>query len=506
MTLVPLQSTRSPIDLDDDLLGRVFAAISNLPGDLQKAELRWLLNIVYSLPNDAVIVHNGRYLSQTSLAMAMACRGSERKIHIFDGGDDTTVPEADLSDILISADPLTGGVDFPIKADFVSLDADSSGDAGPEEIDRLYSLLKPGGTFAVCGINPLRTELYTTWTQDIGARLDHPSFFLTIASGQKPIDPGVLRSRVHVIIPVHNRCDMTRQCLESLKQQTLIDRMTITVVDDGSTDSTAAMLQAEFPDVAIVSGDGGLWWTGAVAKALEQLRATFDPTDFFLLVNNDALLNFDTVETLVRESEDRKRACMSSIALLDDQAVSTGWGPGTAYILNNFERQFAALKGADTTCEVDILFGRCSLFPVEILERNGNYDATAFPHYYGDSDFCLRAGKLGFRFFVTAATSIRVIENKETTGAHFDFRQSGQTAKQVYDNMTSVKSIDNVPVTWRYMFRHHKLVAIPNTAATIWRSLRQWAPIFNGLRLKGFQHMGSRPLPKKRSRFGRKVR
>ncbi|ODR95870.1 hypothetical protein AUC70_03160 [Methyloceanibacter stevinii] len=262
--------------------------------------------------------------------------------------------------------------------------------------------------------------------------------------------------KVHVIIPTHNRKALAEMCLEHVFAQTAIDSMSITIVDDGSTDGTALILAEKFSAARVIEGDGNLWWTGAVAKALDTLWPEFAPGDFFLLVNDDTLLHPDTVEALVETSERCQRAGVAPIALdaASGQAISTGWAPGSGPILNDLDKLDAAMAEHDGLYQVQALFGRCSLFPVEILHSVRNYDAAAFPHYYGDVDFCLRAGKEGFRFFATNATSIEVVELQAATGVHFTFRQGPQDFPAVLENMTSIRSIENVPLTWHYMRRH----------------------------------------------------
>lgn len=60
-----------------------------------------------------------------------------------------------------------------------------------------------------------------------------------------------MRSRVSIIIPTHNRASLLRRALLCARRQTVADKE-IVVVDDGSTDGTAAMLAAEFPDLKVV--------------------------------------------------------------------------------------------------------------------------------------------------------------------------------------------------------------------------------------------------------------
>lgn len=65
---------------------------------------------------------------------------------------------------------------------------------------------------------------------------------------------------VWLIIPVHNRREVTRACLLHLAALGLPEDFVICVVDDGCTDGTSEMLAAESPWVRVVRGDGNLYW------------------------------------------------------------------------------------------------------------------------------------------------------------------------------------------------------------------------------------------------------
>ena len=343
---------------------------------------------------------------------------------------------------------------------------------------------------------PARIECVAPWRRLTVYATKHYRRGAELAA-KPPLGCPISVPKVHVIIPTHNRQALVDACLARIFAQTAINTMTVTVVDDGSTDGTAGMLAEKFPAVRVLQGDGTLWWTGAVAKALDTLRPDFERGDFFLLVNDDTLLCSGAAAALAHVSEVNGRAGVAPVAVdaASGRAISTGWAPGSGPILNDLDRLHAAMAEQNGLFEVKTLFGRCSLFPVEILDRAGNYDAAAFPHYYGDADFCLRAGKGGFRFFVTDATEIEVVEEQAATGVHFTFRQGPQGLAAVLENMTSIRSIENVPITWRYMRRHFRGRAGANTASIAWRSLRQWRPIYNALGLAPLPQRGTPAQP-----------
>ncbi|MGI9421513.1 MAG: class I SAM-dependent methyltransferase, partial [Geminicoccaceae bacterium] len=410
----------------------IWPAIDVVRGFLMPGQERWLFNAVRRLDDDAVIVEIGSYLGRSTTAMAFACRGTRRRIYAIDTfkGNDSDFKNG-LNDIAWEGDdyletfkanlranhllkhvtPIQGfsheiGATWEKPINFLFVDGSHEFDDVMQDYSDFYPWVKPGGMIAFHDVLPHRDGPYRAWQEHIRHQVETPSLFFSIAFGRKPMEPPERAPRTHVIIPVHNRVSITHHCLKLLMQQSIVDRLSITVVDDGSTDGMRKMLAEDYPDVRVIQGDGELFWTGAVAKAIDELRPEFAPGDFFLLVNNDAYLCPETVETLMATSEEHRRAGVAPVAISDGQAYPTGWSPNASTILNHFERQFDAMTEGGNVIEVKALFGRCSLFPVEILDRLnlGNYDAETFRHYYGDTDFCLRAGAVGLRFLITGAT------------------------------------------------------------------------------------------------------
>jgi GT2 family glycosyltransferase len=70
---------------------------------------------------------------------------------------------------------------------------------------------------------------------------------------------------VYIIIPVHNRKQITIACLENLNTCGDLQKYRVIVVDDGSKDGTAEAIREQYPMVEILTGDGNLWWMGAIA-------------------------------------------------------------------------------------------------------------------------------------------------------------------------------------------------------------------------------------------------
>ena len=107
-----------------------------------------------------------------------------------------------------------------------------------------------------------------------------------------------MSDKVSIVIPTRNRRDLLRPALRSAKAQTWSD-IELLIVDEASSDSTADMVAAEFPEVRIVRhgtprGPGGARNAGLAAT----------DSDWVLFLDDDDLLHNHHVESLLRASHD----------------------------------------------------------------------------------------------------------------------------------------------------------------------------------------------------------
>ena len=124
-------------------------------------------------------------------------------------------------------------------------------------------------------------------------------------------------SFIYIIIPVHNRMEFTRQCLNSLTQQTY-RKFKIIVIDDGSSDGTSDMIQKEFPEVVLLNGDGNLWWTGATNLGIEYVLEQADQDGYILTLNNDTVVRSDYIQTLLNSAAKYPRSLIGSISVSNE--------------------------------------------------------------------------------------------------------------------------------------------------------------------------------------------
>jgi len=253
---------------------------------------------------------------------------------------------------------------------------------------------------------------------------------------------------VVVVTPVHNGVAHTLRFLESAQQLTYPD-VKVVIVDDGSTDGTAAAIASQFPMVTVIRGDGSLWWSKATNIGVEWARA--NGADYVLTVNSDTELDPAIITTLVALAEDNPRALVGSMVVTAEDPDRV-WFFGTVLDLasSDLRNVNGRIADFDAPREVETLTGMGMLIPVAAFDEVGPFDDKRLPQYLADSDFALRARKIGYRLLVTpSAVVVCDIESSWIAAARAAPRLSHPVSL-----LFARRSPENVLYRWRFYRRH----------------------------------------------------
>lgn len=209
---------------------------------------------------------------------------------------------------------------------------------------------------------------------------------------------------VYIVIPVHNRRNMTRDCLSSLECQAE-QEFAVIVVDDGSTDGTSEMIRQEFPDVVLLSGNGDLWWVGAINLGIRYVMQMCGPEDLVLTLNNDLVVSPNYIGSLLHAAQSRPDAIIGSVETTEEspRTIKNGgyhvnWVTAKNTIMNKGRKldDFPP----NYLLAVPKLTGRGTLFPTKVFRKVGLYDDVHFKQC-GDMELPSRAHlKHGYQLFV----------------------------------------------------------------------------------------------------------
>jgi len=208
-------------------------------------------------------------------------------------------------------------------------------------------------------------------------------------------------TRVVIVTPVHNRRNITLQCLGSLHSinRTGLD-VHIIVVDDGSTDGTGDAIREEYPEVEILQGDGNLWYTAGTNRGI-RAGLSRNP-DYILAINDDSVFDARFLQHMVRCAQENPRSVVGALLLLwdsPDRVFQVGARWDTWYGGWRHRHDLTTKNVPRDPWEVEIIVGNCVLYPAEAIRRAGLMNERFFPHY-GDAEYTPRMRKAGWRLLV----------------------------------------------------------------------------------------------------------
>lgn len=196
---------------------------------------------------------------------------------------------------------------------------------------------------------------------------------------------------IFVLLPVHNRQATTLRCLETLARQHRLTTDQVIVIDDGSTDGTAAAIRAQYPQVRILPGDGHLWWTGAIELGMRYARS--QGADYLIWLNDDTLPEAGTIDQLLSFCQTHPDSIAAS-QCYSETGPTYGGQTKTRF------SQAPCHAAPDQQLECDALDGNLVCLPASVIETIGFPEGKTFPHYAGDNFYTWKAKTRGFKLYV----------------------------------------------------------------------------------------------------------
>lgn len=208
--------------------------------------------------------------------------------------------------------------------------------------------------------------------------------------------------RIAVIMTSHNRREKTIDCLKALSASRNIQNVEFNGVlaDDGSTDGTAEAVGQAYPWVRVVYGDGSLFWCRGMHRAFETaLQQGFD---YYLWLNDDTMLYADALSRLLDCARTQRAATGKPVMVVgstvDEQSAKLSYG-GERRAAWWLRTRFVKVQPGEQAQACESMNGNIVLIPAESARLVGNLD-PAFEHAMGDTDYALRANKLGVGVWV----------------------------------------------------------------------------------------------------------
>ena len=270
-----------------------------------------------------------------------------------------------------------------------------------------------------------------------------------------------MSEKIYILLPVHNRCAITRRFIESLILQDYTNYHLV-LIDDGSTDGTEQMVRSYLNDLTVIKGKGDWWWAGALQQGYLWLkRQGVSVDDVVLIMNDDTEIGPDYLATGLEILRTNPHTLL--VTRCYDRQTGKLVDPGT-YHMDFAKRAFRTVDGDG---EINCSSTRGLFLNVTDFFAIGGFYPILLPHYLSDIEYTYRAHKKR-RKLISDKRLIMLLDD-EATGFHehkYDIVPKLLILRQFF----SKKSSEN-PIYWTNFI----LIACPwkykaKNIINIWRA------------------------------------
>ena len=203
--------------------------------------------------------------------------------------------------------------------------------------------------------------------------------------------------RLCILLTCFNRKEKTLACFAAVQVNILPPNIELTavVVDDGSNDGTAEAMAEKYPWVRVERSTENLFRYRGMYEAFEIAKQS-NP-DFYVWLNDDTMLQTDALARLVAIHRQLRVAGEKPVVVVgstvDESSGVLTYG-GCARLSGLKRMRFTRIQPTDAAQRCDAMNGNLVLVSKEAAAVVGNLDPV-FEHAMGDTDYALRANKLG---------------------------------------------------------------------------------------------------------------
>jgi GT2 family glycosyltransferase len=222
--------------------------------------------------------------------------------------------------------------------------------------------------------------------------------------------PQIANPEISIILVLHNRAELTLQCLYSILPNDTTS-YEVVIVDNASTDETGQLL-SRVNGAQIIRNEQNLHYLLACNQASNRARG-----QYLLLLNNDALLQAHSISSALAtlKSSGDMGAVGGKIILPDGSlqeagsivwrdASCIGYGRGGSPL----DPAFMFRRDVDYCSAVFLLTRR------DLFLAHGGFDEAYVPAYYEETDYCTRLWESGKR----------VVYDPDVSVIHHEFASS----------------------------------------------------------------------------------
>jgi GT2 family glycosyltransferase/glycosyltransferase involved in cell wall biosynthesis len=206
--------------------------------------------------------------------------------------------------------------------------------------------------------------------------------------------PHVSKPKVSIVIPVHNKFEVTYVCLASLLLASNRASFEVIVVDDGSIDESEQIPEL-IEGITYLRNDEAKGFVLACNRGGAAARG-----EYIVMLNNDTEVTTGWLDELLWPFDHFDSVGMTGAKLLYptgrlQEAGGIVWGTGDPW---NYGRHANPHDPRfNYTRQVDYLSGACIMLPTVLWKDLGGFDEAFIPAYFEDTDLAFRVRNKGLK-------------------------------------------------------------------------------------------------------------
>ena len=255
-----------------------------------------------------------------------------------------------------------------------------------------------------------------------------------------------MKECIYILLPVHNRREITRVFIDCLEAQTW-QHYHLVLIDDGSTDGTEQMIRERVENLTVIRGKGNWWWAGCLQQGFNFFKKKgLSHDDYVLIINDDVVIDKDFLAKGISILDKNKQTLLLAQVQEGDNSPPLETGVHADLKTHTFHY-------ASSSEDINCLATRGLFLKWADFVDIGGFHPIILPHYLSDYEFTIRANKKGYRCLTTPELTLSYPINQNVPPIDYSsfsrFRRSLFSKKQNYNPIYQISFIFLAcPVRW----------------------------------------------------------